>query len=95
MHTLFTLNSLAVDLTVMSAGNAGKTVLGHPAGLQEQAAALESLARIHDGGVLLGSVDMEHLLVQRTQVHRCVLTIASRKELQIHVLNSLWCPMTR
>lgn len=30
--------------------------------------ALESLGRVHDDGVLLGSVQLDHILVQRTQV---------------------------
>jgi hypothetical protein len=36
--------------------------------MQEQAMALESLACIHDSGVLLGSAQLPHILVQRTQV---------------------------
>ena len=36
--------------------------------IQERAAALEALATIQDGGVLLGNVQPEHVLVQRNQV---------------------------
>jgi hypothetical protein len=38
------------------------------AAAQERAAALEALATIQDSGVLLGNVQPEHILVQRTQV---------------------------
>ena len=43
-------------------------LLGHCADMQEQAMAVESLARIHDAGVLLGSAQLPHILVQCTKV---------------------------
>lgn len=52
---------------------------------QERAAALEASAQVHDGGVLLGNVQPEHILVQRSQVCcRAPVLLCVRRHAQPH-----------